>query len=115
MSKVPQSASKPTLDEVLGTWLGPTAAAKEAGVCVRTMHYLVSSGRMRSITTPIGQLIEPTQLVAYAKEHRRRFQIDGYLTRGEQIKAKIVRQIEEELVREHQSNAAPGEVVPRPL
>lgn len=100
--KEDQAAEMQSIEKMLSSWLGLTTAAKTAGVSERTMSYMVADGRMRSVQTPVGRLIEPTQLTAYAETHRTRrtrSRGNGLMTRREQIDAKRVREIEEQEAR----------------
>lgn len=79
-------AETPSLDEVMRTWLPTKVAAQGAGISDRYMALLAATGKLVAVTTPLGRLIEPTQLAAYAALHRQRYKMREYLARKEGAK-----------------------------
>jgi len=75
----PPVTETPTLEEVLSTWLPTGKAAKLAGIGERYMIELAATGKVRSVTTPIGRLYEPTQLVEYATRPKKRYRMAEYV------------------------------------
>jgi hypothetical protein len=96
----PPANDTPTLEEVLTTWVPTGKAAKIAGTGERYTAHLAAQGRLRSVTTPFGRLIDPASCAAYAaRRNKRQWRMP------EAIAAKKEREEQARMEREHAESA----------